>query len=111
MKLFLAILLLTTLISLGRAQPVMTPGGQIVPGHLQMCLNGVVNADGSIQAVPCGTLVTPMQVTVPGNATVQTVPSVTNPALSTVVPVYGRLGTIAPSPLLGSTVGRTGSPW
>lgn len=71
-----------------------TPGGATVPGHAQYCPNGVTNADGTIQVVPCGSNAAPMSVVIVNPAS-QAPPTVTvNPALG--------MGSCKPNPITGN---------
>lgn len=67
MRFKLAFLLASALAAqTAQAETMQRPSGAIVPPAAIMCWNGVTNADGSQQVVPCGTTANPLPVTAGG---------------------------------------------
>lgn len=84
-----------------------TPSGQIVPGVVLYCANGITNADGSAQAVPCRPETISVPIQVQGTDQVATSPA--GPLPSAGPPMFGRTPNFTPLP--AASVGRVGSPW
>lgn len=66
---FLALALLFAGQPPAQAETMQRPSGAIVPPAAIMCWNGVTNADGSQQVVPCGTQANPLPVTAVSSST------------------------------------------
>jgi len=56
MRTIIAIVTLLASVAVAQAQQnsMRTPSGQIVPGTVLYCANGITNGDGSQQVAPCG---------------------------------------------------------